>query len=286
MQKKASIFVMIVVFALTALADPTPKPQAATPPTGSSTAKTVGTVVGTGISAVLQAAFPAAATIINAIWGSKTTDKKTASQATPPVTQLQKTSAAQVQQLSADLDTVNIFLVDCVMADRSVIKMQDILAKKTTMSADEQESLKRQWNAASPRITELGKDAAKASARAVSDEYIRRSLLAISETNYGDLTNILDDINNLNKPSSKSADDLRDQLASLEPKLAGVTALSGDIIGEVSTGLHEGAKNMAPSQGPPDEREKAFSDRIEKSRSEYEGVLKEVYGVAPRGMQP
>src|ERR1700684_2015345 len=180
MARTTSTLATLAAFALLTLTSPA---QNQVPPTttGTSTAQTVGKVVGTGISAVLSAAFPAAATIINAIW-PKPSDKKTASQAQTPLTTLQKTSATQLQQLSTDLDTVNTFLVDCVMADRSVIQMQDLLGKKTTISADEQQALKRNWNDASPRIAELGKDAAKASANAVSDEYIKRSLLAISET--------------------------------------------------------------------------------------------------------
>lgn len=278
MARTTSTLATLVAFALLALTGSPAESQTSPPTTGTSTAKTVGTVVGTGISAVLSAAFPAAATIINAIW-PKPTDKKTASQAQAPLTMLQKTSAVQLQQLSTDLDTVNTFLVDCVMADRSVIQMQDLLGKKTTITSDEQQALKRNWNTANPRITELGKDSAKASANAVSDEYIKRSLLAISETNYGELTNITDDI------TSKSVDDLRDRLATLEPKLAGVAALSGDIVAQVSAGLHAAAKNMAPSQGLVDEQEKAFATRIKDSHDAYQTVLNNVYGIAPSGAQ-
>jgi hypothetical protein len=246
---------------------------------GTSTATKVGTVVGTGISAALSAAFPAAATIINAIWGKDTNKGKTAAQAQTPLNTLQKTTVAQVQQLSADLDTVNIFLVDCVMADRSVIQMQDILGKKSTLSIGDKQQLTAKWNDASPRITELGKDSAKAAANAVSDEYIRRSLLAISEANYGDLANVKDDIANGN------GDDLRDRLSALEPKLSGVAALSGDIIGQVSSGLHNAAKNMAPSQGLADEQEKSFVTRAAENQAKLETILKDVYSVTPRGTQ-
>jgi hypothetical protein len=274
MTRTAFMLAVIAILGFTSFTDSPAARQTQTPPTapaGTTTAK----VVGTGISAVLAAAFPAAATIISAIWGSTPTKGKTASQAQPPLTDLQKTTAAQVLQLSADLDTVNIFLVDCVMADRSVIQMRDILGKKTTLSDDDKQHLTANWNDASPRITELGKDSAKAAANAVSDEYVKRSLLAISETNYGDLTNIKDDI------ASKSVDDLRDRLASLEPKLSAVAALSGDIIGQVSAGLHAGAKNMTPSQGEPDEQEKAFVKRTKDRQSSYETILESAYGIAP-----
>jgi|SRR5579863_313659 len=278
MWTKIPTLITVSILTITTLADSAPRPQA-TGTGAASTAKTVGTAVGTGINAVLSAAFPAAATIINAIWGSKTTDRKNASQAAPPLTQLQKDSAAQIQKLSTDLDTVNVFLVDCVMADRSVIKMQDFLGKKSTLSKDDKDNLQHNWNDASPRITELGTPASKASASSVSDEYIKRSLKAISETNYGDLKNIQDDITNAN------AEDLRDRLATLEPKLAGITALSGDIIAEVSAGLHTGAKNMAPPQGPEEQQEKVFAKRISDSKDAYEQTMKEVYGVAPRSPQ-
>jgi len=249
-------------------------PASATP-AAHPTPSAVGGAVGTGINAVLTAAFPAAATIINAIWGSRTTDRKTAAQVQPPLTDVQKTTASQIQKLSADLDTVNVFLVDCVVADRKVVQMQDILGKKTTLTDNEKKALTGFWNDVEPRLTELGKDSAKNSAKGISDEYTKRSLLAISETNYGDLTNIKNDV------SQAQIDDLRDRLNSLEPKLSAVAALSADIIGEVSAGLHNGAKNLAPSQSTVEPEEKAFKDRIDHNRKQYQAILKDVYNVNP-----
>jgi len=231
-----------------------------------------GTAIGNAISTAIGIAFPPAEKIIQAIWGSKTSDKVKGTEAQSKVVALQKPAVAQLTQLSSDLSVVATFVVDCMEADRHMIVMQQILSGPAI--ALDQGSLQAEWNFVKPRLQELGSDSTKSQAAAVSDEYIRRSLLAIYEASkYGEVQNIDTAV------QGKGYSALKPLLSDLEPKLASVMAISGDVITEASSGLSAAAKNMAPSGGSDTQNEQQFKEKIGGLRKAFAEQIRATYKV-------
>jgi hypothetical protein len=235
-----------------------------------------GTAVGNAIKTAIGIAFPPVASIIQAIWGSHPSDNKKAAQAEPALTNMQRTAGAQIDKLSTDLDVVNTFLVACMEADRHVIKMQDSLGSKDKLTDDEKQSLQGEWNLAKAQIKLLGDDKVKQQANAVTDEFVKRTLLAVQAANLGALDNVQLALDN------KNGADLRTRLQDLEPKLSGVTALSGDIINEVSNGLHSAVKAMNPAQGPETPEEQARTKAFQARQKTLSDAINATYGVVAR----
>jgi hypothetical protein len=272
MSLKRQLLAATSLVALTIIVHADAQGQATSP---ISSKPTGGQAVGSFISDVIKTAFPSVQTIINAIWGKDSNKSKKATDAEPPLTTLQKPAVENLSVLANDLQTVNIYLADCTVADQHLISMQVTLQRITKPTDDGWSDIESHWGYVQKRLAELGTKETKALATSSKDEYVRRSLLAVSDSSYGQL----DDIDKAIK--AKNAPKLTLLLNELQPKVAGVTAIATDVIGDIGTGLLEAAKTAAPKAGLPDiEEQKAEAD-AKRVKKEMQDQIETLYSVQP-----
>jgi len=212
----------------------------------SADAASTGKAIGTGINAAISAAFPAISTVINAIWpksDDNSNKKKTdAAAATQDLQKKANEGLAQLDKVTSDLDTITLFLANCVVADNHVVAMRTLL-DKDKLSEQDKLQLEDHWNKAKGRLSRL-KDAG-GSVTKMNDPSVQTVLQAVVDTTAG----AIDSITKQLSAGDAARPLLSKNLEELDEQLSAVNALSGQIIQNISSGLKSAKNTPAGRQG-------------------------------------
>jgi hypothetical protein len=209
-------------------------------------AASTGKAIGTGINAAITAAFPAISTVINAIWpaGSNGNKNKTAATtATAPLQQQATQGLLQMNQVTSDLDTLTLFLANCIVADNKVVAMRTAIQGKTSLTPTDLLQLNDQWNTANGRLANL--KSAGGSVKAMNDASVQTVLQAVVDSTAGPTTSISQELT----AGTAGIGLLSTNLQTLDQQLSAVNALSGQVIQNISTGLKTAKNTAAGAQG-------------------------------------
>jgi hypothetical protein len=235
-------------------------------------AASTGKAIGTGINAAITAAFPGVSSIINAIWpkGQDNTNKKKAD-ATTATQQLQQKATQSLNQfdtVTTDLDTITLFLANCIVADDHIIAMRTMLKGKTALTPTDILALSNDWSIAKGRLTNL-----KGQGPAVTkmnDASVQVVLQAVVDSTSGLTDNVTDQI----KAGTPAIDLLSTNLEELDHQLSAVNALSGQIIQNISSGLKNVKNTAAGAQGEVQE-----SPALKQARKDFADAVKARYKI-------
>lgn len=210
-------------------------------------AASTGTAIGTGIKNAITAAFPAISTIINAIWPKQNDPTKqtkaTATQATKELQQQSVQGLSQMTQITSELDTITLFLANCIVADDQVIAMRTYLDAKTTITPADVLQLNDYWNTAKGRLGNL-KSAGSAVA-IMNDASVQVVLQAVVNATAGPTDSISQELS-AGTPGLKL---LNSNLQQLDGQLSAANALSGQVIQNISLALKTLKNNAGGAQG-------------------------------------
>jgi hypothetical protein len=244
---------------------PSQAPQAAAP------GVSVGERIGNAVSAAVKTAFPAIQPLITAIFGNSSKDdtKKTKADAQTSL-QNARTAALQKQQpyfddlkkAATDLGTVRTFLSYCVVADENVVTMRTILSH-SSISAEDKNQLQYAWNTAKPNLQALGSGTISTQIDAIGDPFVQTTLKNVANANLGGIQNVDDQLKNADWSN------LRISIGDLEVKISGVNALTGIIVGNISSGILSIPDKIKNSEGanvnPEEQKEmNIFRSRLTK----------------------
>jgi len=220
-------------------------------------AASTGTAIGTGIKDAITAAFPAISTIINAIWPSGA-GKKSKTDATSATQTLQTQASQSLDKLSGittDLDTITLFLSNCVVADDHVIAMRTMLQGKTALTQSDVLALGDEWNKANGALSNL--KGASGQVTQMNDASVQVVLQAVVDSTSGTSASITQELS----AGTPGIDLLSQNLQDLDQKLFAVNALSGQVIQNISSGLKAIKSAAAPGTGtqqPPAQQSQAL----------------------------
>jgi hypothetical protein len=248
--------ISLLLLAILTIVDPLSL-TASTPPPDSAD-----TTLGKFISDAVSTAFPAINTIINTIFPNRDDKKKKpqAQEATTALKQQSTQAMANIEKISNDLDTVTIFLSNCIVAENQVIAMRTSLTGKTSLSPADITDLQTKWTIAEARLKRLAsadKDLAK-----MGDTYIQTTLQSVVDANAGPTTNIG------NHVKSGDLNSLNTELATLDGQLTAANAVAGTVISGVSLGLRSAKNTNAGAAGAT-----TASQDVQKALSDLDTVV-------------
>jgi len=235
-----------------------------------SDAGSTGKAIGTAINSAITAAFPGVMSVINAIWPSNSSDKKTKTDATngkksPSVQDLQNKATQGLQDLkkiTADLDVVTLFISSSITAENSVVSMRAMLVGKTSLSDADKLQLNQYWSPAKEALTGLKNSGTQIDA--LQDPTTQSTFRAVAKA-----AGIVDNIDNQIKAGDAGLGLLSKNLEKLDDQLSAVNALSGEIIEDISFGLKQ-ATNAASGK----QSEVVQSDELKKAKTTFSDILK------------
>jgi len=215
-------------------------------PAVQATAASTGTAIGTGINAAITAAFPGISAILNAIWPSGSTGNKkktSATAATAPLKQQANQGLVQINQITTELDTITLFLANCIVADTNIVAMRTMLEGKTSLTPADLLELNNKWNTANGRLGNL--KGAGGSIAQMNDPSVQVVLQAVVDSTAGPTQSVSDEL----KAGTPGISLLLTNLQALDQQLSAVNALSGQVIQNISTGLKTVRSTAAGAQG-------------------------------------
>jgi hypothetical protein len=216
-------------------------------------AASTGKAIGTGINAAISAAFPGISTVINAIWPkgaeNKGKNKDAATQATQKLQSDSTKGLSDIDKVTSDLDTITLFLDNCIVADDNIIAMRTFLAGKKTLSVDDKLQLNSHWNPAKGRLGNLKGAGGKVAT--MNDASLQVVLQAVVDSTAGATDNVTQEI----EAGTAGITLLSDNLQQLDQQLSAVTAISGQVIQNISLGLKTAKNTAAGAQGEVQETE-------------------------------
>jgi hypothetical protein len=243
---------LLIALLMLGLSQTVPVIRAAQPQAnnGTSTGQRIGNI----ISAAVSTAFPAVSSIIKAIWPPNGGTKKKSPSQVQAALQPQKDKSTQqeganAQALSSaakNLVVLRSFVTACGYASVQISAMQRLLADRSgsTITKADADQLTYLWTPAKAQLEGLTTQSVTSSVSTMDDDFLKFTLTEIQTAISNLSANIGQQIQN------GSADDLRASLAELEPKLMGVTPLTGVLIGDLSSSLNTAADNISGHAGP------------------------------------
>lgn len=266
----------LIVLLVLALSPVFPVAHAAQPQAnnGTSTGQRIGNI----ISAAVSTAFPAVSSVIKAIWPNGGNRSKTPDQVQAALqpqkdqsTQQQSKNAQGLSNAAKNLVVLRSFVTACGYAAVQISAMERLLADKTgsTLATQDVVQLNYLWNPANAQMAKLTTQAVTDSVNSMDDDSLKVTLTKIQDA----ITNLSQNIGQ--QIQNSSADDLRGSLAELEPKLIGVTPLTGVLIGDLSNSLDSAASNLKGQAGPSNfDIQAAAADRQSNLKT-----IRDVYGI-------
>ena len=235
-------------------------------------AASTGKAIGTGINAAITAAFPGISTVINAIWpkGSETKNQKkeTATKVTKPLQAQSTKGLSDFDKVTSDLDTITLFLDNCVVADNNIIAMRTSLSGKKTMSEADKLELNNHWNPAKGRLSNL--KGAGGSVAKMNDASLQVVLQAVVDSTAGTTDSVTQEI----AAGTAGLTLLASDLQQLDQQLSAVTAISGQVIQNISLGLKAAKNTAAGAEGEVQE-----TDALKKAKTDFAESLTQRYKI-------
>jgi hypothetical protein len=233
-------------------------------------AASTGKAIGTGINNAITAAFPGISTIINAIWpnGAGNKNKTAATAATQPLQQKSVQGLTQLDTVTSDLDTITLFLANCIVADNQIIAMRTILQGKTSLTPQEKLALENDWNTAKGRLGNL--KGASGQVAKMNDPSVQVVLQAVVDSTAGPTDSVTQEL----AAGNAAIPLLSQNLQMLDQQLSAVNALSSQVIQNISYGLKSAKSTAAGALGSVEE-----SEALKAARADFSKTITERYNI-------
>jgi len=224
--------------------------QSTTTPAPTSTGQKIVSAIAGIATAIVPALAPIKALFGPTDPGTKKTTKDAVNTATTigqkAAVASQTTQISKLTEASTDLATISTVLHYCIYADENLTQVDAILASQKTPDSTSKANIEKAWGAAKTNLNSLVTDSLKTKVAALTDTFAQTTLGAVIDANQSSVTNF----SNIDSDvKAGNWDGVRNSIATLRPKVAGVNLLAAILISDIGNSLSEVKGQIAPAAG-------------------------------------